>query len=159
MLLMKVPEIFYPQIIRTYSHHSWDPFFHSFSILLDAYKLLLITDVIHTLISSSSFVLAHEVIGLENVPDRGPALLVMYHGTLPLDVYYLLAKLQLSKRRRLKIIVDHFLFKLPGTYNSIIYHLYVETFILDVPIPPPPPPPPSTSFNVHCKKVNVLNVL
>jgi len=57
---------------------------------------------------------AHEVIGLENVPDRGPALLVMYHGTLPLDVYYLLAKLQLLKRRRLKIIVDHFLFKLPG---------------------------------------------
>lgn len=57
---------------------------------------------------------AHDVVGLDNVPERGPALIVMYHGTLPLDVYYLLAKLQLSKRRRLKIIVDHFLFKLPG---------------------------------------------
>lgn len=57
---------------------------------------------------------AHDVVGLENIPDKGPALLVLYHGTLPLDSYYLLAKLQLSKRRRLKIIVDHFLFKLPG---------------------------------------------
>jgi len=57
---------------------------------------------------------AHDVVGLENVPDRGPALIVMYHGTLPLDAYYILAKLQLSKKRRLKIVVDHFLFKLPG---------------------------------------------
>lgn len=57
---------------------------------------------------------AHEMIGLENIPSKGPALLCMYHGTIPLDVYYLLAKLLLYKKRRLKIIVDHFLFKLPG---------------------------------------------
>jgi len=57
---------------------------------------------------------AHDVIGLENVPNRGPALLCIYHGTLPIDLYYLLARLQLEKKRRLKVIVDHFLFKLPG---------------------------------------------
>jgi len=62
---------------------------------------------------------AHEVVGMENIPDRGPALLCMYHGTLPVDVYYLLAKLQLFKKRRLKIIVDHFLFKMPGLKNLL----------------------------------------
>lgn len=62
---------------------------------------------------------AHEVVGMENIPNRGPALLCMYHGTLPVDVYYLLAKLQLYKKRRLKIIVDHFLFKLPGLKNLL----------------------------------------
>jgi len=62
---------------------------------------------------------AHEVVGMENIPNRGPALLCMYHGSLPVDVYYLLAKLQLYKKRRLKIIVDHFLFKMPGLKNLL----------------------------------------
>jgi len=57
---------------------------------------------------------AHEVVGIENIPDRGPALLVFYHGTLPIDLYYSMAYLRIKKRRRLKIIVDHFLFKMPG---------------------------------------------
>lgn len=57
---------------------------------------------------------AHDVVGLENVPSKGPALLCLYHGTLPIDVYYLLAVCQLQKRRKLRIVVDHFLFKLPG---------------------------------------------
>ncbi|XP_012559442.1 DGAT1/2-independent enzyme synthesizing storage lipids [Hydra vulgaris] len=62
---------------------------------------------------------AHDVVGLENIPDKGPALLCIYHGTLPIDVYYILAKLQLSKRRRLKVVVDHFLFRLPGLKNLL----------------------------------------
>ena len=66
------------------------------------------------------------MIGLENVPNRGPALLCVYHGTLPLDIYYLLAKLQLNKKRRLKIIVDHFLFKLPGMF--LIKLLYTDFY-------------------------------
>ena len=64
--------------------------------------------------------LAHEVVGMENIPNKGPALLCMYHGTLPVDVYYLLAKLQLYKKRRLKIIVDHFLFKMPGSLQMCV---------------------------------------
>ena len=64
--------------------------------------------------------LAHEVVGMENIPNKGPALLCMYHGTLPVDVYYLLAKLQLYKKRRLKIIVDHFLFKMPGSLQQCV---------------------------------------
>lgn len=31
----------------------------------------------------------HEVVGLENIPDEGPALIIYYHGTLPIDVSFL----------------------------------------------------------------------
>lgn len=78
-------------------------------------KQVFLFSVIYFLFSTF-FGLAHEVVGMENIPNKGPALLCMYHGTLPVDVYYLLAKLQLYKKRRLKIIVDHFLFKLPGEF-------------------------------------------
>lgn len=33
-----------------------------------------------------NILLGYEVDGLENIPDEGPALLVAYHGTLPLDI-------------------------------------------------------------------------
>lgn len=66
---------------------------------------------------------------MDNIPDKGPALLCMYHGTLPVDVYYLLAKLQLYKKRRLKIIVDHFLFKMPGTSFLCFFLRTFEMFL------------------------------
>uniref|UniRef100_A0A915KKA9 Phospholipid/glycerol acyltransferase domain-containing protein n=1 Tax=Romanomermis culicivorax TaxID=13658 RepID=A0A915KKA9_ROMCU len=56
----------------------------------------------------------HEVIGLENIPDQGPALIVYYHGTLPLDVYYLIAKVLIYKRRLIHCVGDRFLTYIPG---------------------------------------------
>ncbi len=41
----------------------------------------------------------YEVIGLDKIPDKGPALLIYYHGALPLDYYYLVAKTVLHRRR------------------------------------------------------------
>lgn len=52
--------------------------------------------------------------GLEKIPDDGPALLVYYHGALPLDYYYLVAKCVLHKRRIIHSVVDSFLFHVPG---------------------------------------------
>lgn len=57
----------------------------------------------------------HELIGLENIPDEGPGLLIYYHGLLPVDYYYVHAKVKLYKNRQMKIVADRFLFKLPGT--------------------------------------------
>ncbi len=37
----------------------------------------------------------YEVEGLENIPDRGPAMIIYYHGALPVDYYYLVMKVSL----------------------------------------------------------------
>lgn len=56
----------------------------------------------------------YEVIGLDKIPDKGAALLVYYHGALPIDMYYIIAKMLLYKKRSLKNVVATFLFRLPG---------------------------------------------
>lgn len=60
------------------------------------------------------FNLGYEIHGLENVPDSGPALFVYYHGTLPIDVYYVISKCLLYKKRTLHCVGDKFIFKIPG---------------------------------------------
>ena len=56
----------------------------------------------------------YEVSGLEHLPESGPALIVYYHGALPIDVYYLLAKAILYKHRYIHCVADKFLFRIPG---------------------------------------------
>ncbi|KAI1713940.1 acyltransferase domain-containing protein [Ditylenchus destructor] len=56
----------------------------------------------------------YEIDGLEHIPDEGPALLVAYHGTLPLDLYYIIAKGILYKKRTIHCVGDKFVFKMPG---------------------------------------------
>ena len=58
----------------------------------------------------------YEVEGLENIPDDGPALIVYYHGAMPLDYYYLLAKTFLVKKRHIRAVGDKFLFSIPGKF-------------------------------------------
>lgn len=61
----------------------------------------------------------YQVEGLDNIPDEGPALIVYYHGSLPLDYYYLLAKCILYKHRLIQAVGDRFLFSIPGmTINA-----------------------------------------
>lgn len=56
----------------------------------------------------------YEVHGMEKVPDHGPALIVYYHGAIPIDYYYFLANVILQKGRTCHSVADHFLFKIPG---------------------------------------------
>ena len=51
--------------------------------------------------------------GLNNLPAKGGALLIGYHGALPLDAYYFMAKCILE-RRKVKLVVDKFLYRAPG---------------------------------------------
>ena len=53
----------------------------------------------------------YEVEGWENIPDEGPALLVYYHGAVPIDYYQLVGNCILKKRRVIHSVVDKFLFK------------------------------------------------
>lgn len=57
---------------------------------------------------------SYEVDGIENIPNEGPALIVYYHGAIPLDYYYLSARCMLTKKRLIRAVGDNFLFRIPG---------------------------------------------
>jgi len=48
----------------------------------------------------------HKVFGLENIPANGPAILVWYHGPIPVDYISLVAKLYLRDGRLVNSVVD-----------------------------------------------------
>ncbi|XP_042241039.1 transmembrane protein 68-like isoform X1 [Homarus americanus] len=56
----------------------------------------------------------YEVKGLENLPDSGPCLIIYYHGAIPLDIYYLVARTIIVKGRLVHCVGDRFLEKVPG---------------------------------------------
>lgn len=41
----------------------------------------------------------YEVTGMENIPKDGSALIVYYHGAIPIDMYYLVAKVCIDQDR------------------------------------------------------------
>ncbi|CAK1543614.1 unnamed protein product [Leptosia nina] len=55
----------------------------------------------------------YDIRGLENIPE-GPFLVIYYHGALPIDMYYFIARMQLFKRIHVHTVADRFLFKIPG---------------------------------------------
>lgn len=64
----------------------------------------------------------YEIHGMEKIPDQGPALIVYYHGAIPIDYYYFLANVILQKGRTCHSVADHLLFKIPG------FKLLLEVF-------------------------------
>ncbi|XP_043989365.1 transmembrane protein 68 isoform X1 [Gambusia affinis] len=64
----------------------------------------------------------YEIHGMEKIPNRGPALIVYYHGAIPIDYYYFLARVIIQKGRTCHSVADHFLFKIPG------FKLLLEVF-------------------------------
>ncbi|GIY73326.1 transmembrane protein 68 [Caerostris extrusa] len=57
---------------------------------------------------------SHEIEGFENIPSEGPALVVLYHGMMPVDWFCLLAESIVYKKRLICSVGDRFLFHLPG---------------------------------------------
>lgn len=64
----------------------------------------------------------YEIQGFDRIPETGPALIVFYHGALPIDFYYLMANVILHKKRQIRVIGDRFLFRIPG------FKLLMEVF-------------------------------
>lgn len=56
----------------------------------------------------------YEITGLEHLPKKGPGLLIYYHGAIPIDMYYFVARIYLKFDRLIYTVGDRFLFKLPG---------------------------------------------
>jgi len=58
--------------------------------------------------------------GFENIPSRGGALVVWFHGVIPVDYFGLIAEIQLKHGRMMRSIVDRCLTKIPA------FHLFEE---------------------------------
>ncbi|KAF4524893.1 hypothetical protein B566_EDAN015549 [Ephemera danica] len=56
----------------------------------------------------------YEIHGLENLPQNSPALIVYYHGAIPIDIYYFLSKTFLLRKNLIHTVGDNFLFSLPA---------------------------------------------
>ncbi|KYN05962.1 PREDICTED: transmembrane protein 68 [Cyphomyrmex costatus] len=56
----------------------------------------------------------YEIVGLENIPQDKPVLFIYYHGALPVDIYYFASKVFLYNSKLIRLVVDRFLFKIPG---------------------------------------------
>ncbi|XP_035664804.1 transmembrane protein 68-like [Branchiostoma floridae] len=56
----------------------------------------------------------YEIHGYEKLPKDGPGLIVYYHGTLPVDCYYMMARINLDQGRPLCAMTDRFMFSIPG---------------------------------------------
>lgn len=70
--------------------------------------------------------------GLENIPDSGPALIIYYHGAIPVDIYYLISNIYMEKGRIIRNVMDNFALKIPGKYfvntNSLKELFMPKTF-------------------------------
>ncbi|KAI5726689.1 transmembrane protein 68 [Diaphorina citri] len=56
----------------------------------------------------------YEVVNMDRIPDNSSALIIYYHGALPVDLYYFLSKVFLVKNRLMHTVADNFLFRIPG---------------------------------------------
>ena len=56
----------------------------------------------------------YELHGVEHVPREGGCLLVLYHGLIPLDGWYLIARLYREHGILVRSLADRWLFRVPG---------------------------------------------
>ncbi|CAB0010532.1 unnamed protein product [Nesidiocoris tenuis] len=56
----------------------------------------------------------YDIQGLENFPEDEPVLFVYYHGALPIDLYYFIARIYLLRNKLIHTVADRFLFNFPG---------------------------------------------
>ena len=57
---------------------------------------------------------SHTILGLENIPHQGGAVIVWYHGPVPVDYLGLVSRIYLTTGRRVWSVVDRCLHYLPG---------------------------------------------
>ena len=64
--------------------------------------------------------------GFENIPSSGAALIIYYHGVLPVDFYYVTAALELERSQQVHIVGDKFLWHVPGTLKDFFIVLMLD---------------------------------
>lgn len=51
---------------------------------------------------------------IDKIPDKGPGVIVLYHGLTGCDILCLFSQVLLQKGRRIHITIDNRMFKIPG---------------------------------------------
>lgn len=69
---------------------------------------------------------SYEIDGFSRIPKSGPALIIYYHGVIPLDHFYFMIKILLYRKRFIRSVGDHFLFMIPGS-KTLMKELKVLT--------------------------------
>ncbi|KAM3838745.1 DGAT1/2-independent enzyme synthesizing storage lipids-like [Vipera latastei] len=64
---------------------------------------------------------SYEVSGLENLP-KGPAILVYYHGAIPIDYYFFIQRIYRLTGRFCYSVIDHAIFYIPGIRLFLTIH-------------------------------------
>ena len=57
---------------------------------------------------------SYEIVNFENIPSDKRALVVYYHGVIPVDYYYLSSRYFIKHKRAMWTVAAAFLFKIPG---------------------------------------------
>lgn len=55
--------------------------------------------------------IGHEIVGIENIPAEGPAIIILFHAPLPIDFFYLGANIYYKKKRLIKVVAEREVFK------------------------------------------------
>ncbi len=55
------------------------------------------------------------------MPNKGPALLIMYHATTPIDAGFFISKFFIEKKRKVLAVVDRIAYKIPGKMTTNNY--------------------------------------
>uniref|UniRef100_A0A8D2IVG7 Phospholipid/glycerol acyltransferase domain-containing protein n=1 Tax=Varanus komodoensis TaxID=61221 RepID=A0A8D2IVG7_VARKO len=61
---------------------------------------------------------------IENLPE-GPGLVIYYHGAIPLDYLFFIARLYVTQRKICCSVVDRFVFKIPG-FRRLLEKLFMN---------------------------------
>ena len=77
----------------------------------------------------SSFWHGHEIIGFDNIPEDGPALIIMFHAPIPIDVLYLGAHILLKKKRMMKCVAERAVFNKFGLFFSNCFFLREKVLV------------------------------
>merc|ERR1711971_58395 len=68
----------------------------------------------HALSNMTRYYYSHQIKGMEKIPSEGGAILVWYHGVVPIDYVALVARLYLRDRRMIHSVVHRNFLSLPG---------------------------------------------
>lgn len=91
---------------------------------MDGYGMVEKNITLHYLQNKQQMILGYEVEGIENISTTDPVLIIYYHGAIPIDVYYFIAKVFLYKNRLVHTVADNFLFKIPGDFFSFFLFFF-----------------------------------
>ncbi|XP_071483795.1 DGAT1/2-independent enzyme synthesizing storage lipids-like [Diadema antillarum] len=66
-----------------------------------------------------------ELHGTQNLPKEGGAILAYYHGTIPIDVYFIISKIRIWHQRAVYTVADRFVYKLHGL--KLLWRIFAVT--------------------------------